>query len=388
MKKTIYLDHFATTPLDPQVFETMKPYFTECFGNAHSLFHSYGWQAAEAVDKARQQVGVLIGAKDNEIFFTSGATESNNLAIKSVAQLFAGQESHIITVATEHKSVLNSVRLLEEQGFRVSVLPVGNNGLINLEQLNATIDGQTKLISIMFANNEIGVIQPIQEIGCIARAAGVIFHCDATQAVGKVPVDVNENKIDLLTFSAHKIYGPKGVGALYVKRQGALANLPPQIDGGGQEQGLRSGTLNVPGIVGLGEACAMACLLMQEESMRLKELRDYLQERITSALDHVVVNANNDSRLPNLLSMSFAGVDGEKLIQSMKRVAVSSGSTCSASSTKTSHVLEAIGVGDEMARSTLRFGLGRFNTREDIDFAAETLISVLNRLRSNTCFIG
>ena len=380
MNKSIYLDHFATAPVDPRVFEAMRPFFTDFFGNAHSRNHRFGWQAEEAIDDARKKIARLIGAHPSEIVFTSGATESNNLAIKSVAELLADKGDHIITVATEHKSVLNSCQRLQQKGLNVTVLPIQPNGLIDLNQLRAALTDKTILISIMYANNEIGVIQPISEIGRIAQERGVTFHCDATQAVGKIPVDVNREHIDLLTLSAHKIYGPKGVGALYVRRQGLLARMPAQIDGGDQEFGLRSGTLNVPGIVGLSEACLIAQSVMKEESERLATLRNCLQAKLTNELKNISINGDIEQRLPNLLSISFAGVDTEALLQRLKNIAVSSGSACASSTHQPSHVLKAIGITDDLARSTLRFGLGRFNTQEEIDYVALKVIVVVRKL--------
>jgi cysteine desulfurase len=377
MKKPIYLDYFTTTPVDPSVFEAMRPFFCEIYGNAHSRNHSFGWQAEEAVEKARKQTATLIGARAKNIVFTSGATESNNLAIKGVVELLGSERKHIVTVATEHKSVLMPLLRLRQQGFDVSVLPVQANGLLDLDRLRSNITRQTFLVSVMCANNEIGVIQPIREIARIAQANGALFHCDATQAVGKIPVDVNLDHIDLLTLSGHKIYGPKGVGALYVRRQGVLAQLPAQIDGGGQEFGLRAGTLNVPGIVGLGAACKLAHSVMHTESARMAMLRDHLQHKLTSALDNVKINSDIEQRLPNLLSVSFAGVDIDSLLHSLKGIAVSSGSACAASSNNPSHVLIALGMSDMLARSTLRFGLGCYTTMEEIDYVSEKIITII-----------
>lgn len=380
MKTPVYLDHFATTPLDPRVFEEMRPYFMECFGNPHSSQHRYGWEAQAAVDKARKQLAALIGASPRDIIFTSGASESNNLAINSVAELLAEPGDHLISAATEHKSVLHPLLKLQRKGLQLSLLPVDANGLIAPDQLRNSITAKTRLISIMFANNEIGVIQPIIEIGKIAREHGIIFHCDATQALGKLSFDVNRLPVDLLSFSAHKLYGPKGVGGLYIRRQGPLRQLPAQIEGGGQEAGLRSGTLNVPGIVGFGAACRIAGAEMSDEAVRLSQLRGHLAARLHAALPAIKFNADMAERLPNLLSVSFIGIDGESLVHSLKELAVSTGSACATVGNQPSHVLKAIGLEDKLAHATLRFGLGRFNTLEEIDFAADRLIDAVNRL--------
>jgi len=381
MKKPIYLDNHATTPVDPRVLEAMLPYFTEKFGNAASRNHSYGWEAEQAVERAREQIAELIGASPKEIVFTSGATESDNLAIKGVAEMYAERGDHIITVTTEHKAVLDACKHLQKQGRRVTYLPVNRDGLIDLDELRRAITERTILISVMWANNEIGVLQPIREIGRIARERGVLFHTDATQAVGKVPVNVEQDNVDLMSLSAHKMYGPKGVGALYVRRKNPRVQLAPQMDGGGHERGMRSGTLNVPGIVGFGEACAICRREMAEEGLRLAALRDRLKDRLLAELDEVYVNGSLEHRLPNNLNMSFAYVEGESLMMAMKDVAVSSGSACTSATLEPSYVLKALGVGDDLAHTSIRFGLGRFNTAEEIDYVAGQVIEAVRRLR-------
>jgi len=359
----------------------MKPYFIEAFGNAASRNHAFGWQAEEAVEKARKQIASVIGANSKEIVFTSGATESNNLAIKGVAEMYAEKGNHIITLATEHKATLDTCKRLEKHGIQVTYLPVETNGLVDLDKLKAAITDKTILISIMYANNEIGVVQPIAEIGKLAKERGVLFHSDATQAVGKVPVDVIKDNIDMLSISGHKMYGPKGVGALYVRRRNPRVQLTAQIDGGGHERGMRSGTLNVPGIVGLGEACAIAQAEMPEESKRLAYLRDKIKDRLLSALDEVYINGTMDSRLPNNLNISFAFVEGESLLMGINDVAVSSGSACTSATLEPSYVLKALGAGDEIAHSSIRFGLGRFNTEEEADYVTAKVIDVVQKLR-------
>ncbi|MEQ1947627.1 MAG: IscS subfamily cysteine desulfurase [Bryobacteraceae bacterium] len=381
MKLPIYMDNHATTPVDPRVFEAMRPYLTEIFGNSASRNHSFGWQAEEAVDKGRKQVADLIGATSKEIVFTSGATESNNLALKGVAQMYAEKGNHIITAATEHKAILDTCKRLEKEGCRVTYLPVQTNGLVDLDQLKAAITDKTILISIMHANNEIGVLQPIREIGKIAREHGVLFHTDGTQAAGKVPVDVNADNIDLLSISAHKMYGPKGVGALYVRRRNPRVQLTAQMDGGGHERGMRSGTLNIPGIVGLGEACAIAQKEMAQEGKRLSFLRDKLRNKLMNALDEVYVNGTEEHRLPNNLNISFAYVEGESLLMGINDVAVSSGSACTSATLEPSYVLKALGAGDDLAHSSIRFGIGRFNTEEEVDYVADKVIDVVRKLR-------
>jgi cysteine desulfurase len=381
MKLPIYMDNHATTPVDPRVFEAMQPYFVEVFGNAASRNHSFGWHAEEAVEKARKQVGSIIGATAKEIVFTSGATESNNLAIKGVAQMYAEKGNHIITAATEHKAILDTCKHLEKEGARVTYLPVQQNGLVDLNQLRDAITDKTILISIMYANNEIGVLQPVAEIGKIAKERGVLFHSDATQAVGKVPVDVIKDNIDLASISAHKMYGPKGVGALYVRRRSPRVQLTAQMDGGGHERGMRSGTLNVTGIVGLGAACEFAQKEMPEESKRLSYLRDKLKDRLLAALDEVYINGTMEHRLPNNLNISFAYVEGESLLMGINDIAVSSGSACTSATLEPSYVLKALGAGDDLAHSSIRFGLGRFNTEQEVDYVTGKVIDVVQKLR-------
>ena len=381
MKLPIYMDNHATTPVDPRVFEAMRPYFVELFGNAASRNHSFGWQAEDAVEKARKQIADLIGATSKEIVFTSGATESNNLAIKGVADMYAEKGNHIITAATEHKATLDTCKRLEKDGIRVTYLAVQQNGLVDLEQLRNAITDKTILVSIMYANNEIGVLQPVAEIGKIAKERGVLFHSDATQAVGKVPVDVLKDNIDLLSISAHKMYGPKGVGALYVRRRNPRVQLTAQMDGGGHERGMRSGTLNVTGIVGLGAACAIAKAEMPEESKRLAYLRDKMKDRLLSALDEVYINGTMEHRLPNNLNISFAYVEGESLLMGINEIAVSSGSACTSATLEPSYVLKALGAGDDLAHSSIRFGLGRFNTEEEVDYVTAKVIDVVQKLR-------
>ncbi len=381
MNLPIYMDNHATSPMDPRVFEAMKPYFVEIFGNSASRNHSFGWQAEEAVEKARKQIADLIGASPKEIVFTSGATESNNLALKGVAEMYAEKGNHIITAATEHKAILDTCKRLEKEGLRVTYLPVQTNGLIDLEQLKAAITDKTILISIMYANNEIGVVQHVSEIGKLAKERGVLFHTDAVQAVGKVPVNVIKDNIDLLSLSGHKIYGPKGVGALYVRRRNPRVQLTAQIDGGGHERGMRSGTLNVPGIVGLGAACEIAMHDMPEESKRMTFLRDKLRRKLESELDEVYVNGTMESHLPNNLNISFAYVEGESLLMGINDIAVSSGSACTSATLEPSYVLKALGAGDDLAHSSIRFGLGRFNTEEEVDYVADKVINVVKKLR-------
>src|SRR5579883_3322281 len=381
MKLPIYMDNHATTPVDPRVLEAMTPYFTGFFGNAASRNHVFGWQAEDAVEKARKQVADLIGANPKEIVFTSGATESDNLAIKGVAEMYAERGNHIITAATEHKAVLDTCKRLEKHGVRVTYLPVQQNGLVDLDQLKAAITDKTILITIMYANNEIGVLQPIAEIGKIAKERGVLFHSDATQAVGKVPVDVIKEGIDIASVSAHKMYGPKGVGALYVRRRNPRVQLTAQIDGGGHERGMRSGTLNVPGIVGLGAACEIAQREMPEESKRLAYLRDKLKDRLLAGLDEVYIHGTTERRLPNNLNISFAYVEGESLLMGINDVAVSSGSACTSATLEPSYVLKALGAGDDLAHSSIRFGLGRFNTEAEVDYVGDRVVETVKRLR-------
>jgi cysteine desulfurase len=381
MKLPIYMDYHATTPMDPRVFATMKPYFLETYGNAASRNHSFGWEAEEAVEKSRKQIASLIGATAKEIVFTSGATESNNLALKGVAEMYAEKGNHIITAATEHKAILDTCKRLEKHGVRVTYLPVQTNGLVDMDQLQAAITDKTILISLMYANNEIGVLQPIAEIGKLAKSKGVLLHTDATQAVGKVPVNVIKDNIDLMSLSGHKMYGPKGVGALYVRRKGPRVQLTSQMDGGGHERGMRSGTLNVPGIVGLGEACALCQAEMAEESKRLGHLRDKLRDKLQAELDETYINGTMEHRLPNNLNISFAYVEGESLLMGINDIAVSSGSACTSATLEPSYVLKALGAGDDLAHSSIRFGLGRFNTEEEVDYVAAKVIDVVKKLR-------
>ena len=381
MKLPIYMDNHATTPVDPRVLQAMTPYFTDVFGNAASRNHSFGWQAEEAVERARKQVADLIGATAKEIVFTSGATESDNLAIKGVAEMYAEKGNHIITAATEHKAILDTCKRLEKHGLRVTYLPVQANGLIDLEMLQEAITDKTILVSIMYANNEIGVVQPVAEIGKIAKSRGVLFHSDATQAIGKVPVNMIRDNIDLASISGHKMYGPKGVGALYVRRKSPRVQITAQMDGGGHERGMRSGTLNVPGIVGLGAACALCQTEMAEEGKRMAYLRDKLKDKLMSELDEVYVNGTLEHRLPNNLNISFAYVEGESLLMGINDVAVSSGSACTSATLEPSYVLKALGAGDDLAHSSIRFGLGRFNTEEEVDYVAAKVIDVVKKLR-------
>lgn len=377
----IYLDYNATTPCDPQVVETMLPYFTTQFGNAASRQHALGWQAEEAVDYARQQVAALIGADPTEIIFTSGATESNNLALKGAVEMYAGKGNHIITCVTEHKAVLDACKHLEKQGVAVTYLPVDEKGLINLAQLEAAIVPATILIAIMYANNETGGIQPVQAIGRIAKQHNVLFFSDATQAVGKIPVDVIKDGIDIMSFSAHKLYGPKGVGALYVRRKNPRVRLTAQIDGGGHERGLRSGTLNVPGIAGFGKAAELCRLHLPAESLRLGQLRDKLESALLQ-LGNVSINGDGEHRLPHVANLAFQYVDGNALMLGFnKHIAVATGSACTSASMEPSFVLKALGLEDELARSSLRFSLGRFTTEEEIDYTIQKVSETVQTLR-------
>src|SRR6266704_71641 len=381
MKTPIYFDNHATTPVDPRVVEAMMPFFTEKFGNAASRNHSFGWEAEKAVDDGRKKIADLVGATSKEIIFTSGATESDNLAIKGVAEMYAEKGNHIIAPATEHKAILDTCKKLEKHGFRVSYLPLKADGLVDLDQLRDSITDKTILVTVMYANNEIGVIQPISEIGKICHERGVLFHTDGVQAFGKVPVNVIKDNIDLMSITAHKIYGPKGVGALYVRRRNPRVQLTAQMDGGGHERGMRSGTLNVPGIVGLGEACALCKAEMAEESKRMAYLRDKLKDRLLASLDEVFINGTMDSRLPNNLNISFAYVEGESLLMGINDIAVSSGSACTSATLEPSYVLKALGAGDDLAHSSIRFGLGRWTTKEEVDYVVDKLTSVVGRLR-------
>ena len=381
MKLPIYLDYHATTPVDPRVLEAMMPFFTEHFGNAASRNHAFGWEAEQAVERARQQVADLIGANVKEIIFTSGATESNNLAIKGVAEMYREKGNHIITCVTEHKAVIDTCKKLEKQGARVTYLPVQKDGRISLDDLRAAITDKTILITIMTANNEIGVLQPVADIGAIAKEKGILFHTDAVQAVGKVPFDVNAAKADLVSLTAHKMYGPKGIGALYVRRRNPRVLLAEQIHGGGHERGMRSGTLNVPGIVGLGKAAAIAKAEMAIEGERLRALRDRLNTKLHENLDEIYINGSMEHRLPHSLNISFAYVEGESLLMGINDVAVSSGSACTSATLEPSYVLKALGAGDDLAHSSIRFGLGRFNTEAEVDYVADKVIDVVKKLR-------
>jgi cysteine desulfurase len=378
LKLPIYLDNHATTPVDPRVLEEMLPFLREKFGNAASRSHCFGWAAERAVDMAREQVAKLIGATAEEIVFTSGATESDNLAIKGVGESYRSKGNHIITAATEHKAVLDTCKRLEKHGFRVTYLPVQQDGIIDLNELRQAFGDGTILVTIMAANNETGVLQPIEEIGKLCRQHGVIFHTDAAQAAGKIPTHVVQQNIDLLSISAHKLYGPKGIGALYVRKG---IEVPPVIDGGGQERGMRSGTLNVPGIVGLGKACDICREEMAEESQRTATLRDRLREKLTAALKDVHVNGSLEHRLPGNLNMSFTEVDGDDLMTAIDDVAVSSGAACTSAHVEPSYVLKALGISDEAAQSSIRFGIGRFNKKEEIDYVAGRVIDAVQQLR-------
>jgi cysteine desulfurase len=383
LKLPIYMDNHATTRIDPRVLEAMMPWLTEHYGNAASRSHGFGWAAEQAVETARAQVAKLIGATAREIVFTSGATESNNLAITGTAEALGGQ-GHVITQATEHKAVLDPCAWLEKNGCRVTVLPVDADGGVRIEDVRRVLEEGGKkalLVTIMAANNEIGTLQPIDEIGALCHERGVLFHTDAAQAVGKIPIDVNRSRIDLLSISGHKIYGPKGIGALYVRRTNPRVTLTEQMHGGGHERGMRSGTLNVPGIVGLGAACAIAGAEMEAESARLAALRDRLQAKLGGGLERVRVNGAQARRLPGNLNMTFEGVDSETLMMGMKDVALSSGSACTSAKIEPSHVLRALGLDVEAAHSSIRFGLGRFNTEEEVDYVAERLIDVVKKLR-------
>jgi cysteine desulfurase len=381
LKIPVYMDNHATTPVDPRVLDAMMPYFTEKFGNAASRNHSFGWAGEEGVENARAQVAKLINASPKEIIFTSGATESNNLAIKGVAEMYREKGNHIITQVTEHKAVLDTCKRLEKYGYEVTYLPVEKDGRINLDDLRRAITPKTILISIMYANNEIGVIQPIEEIGKIAKEKGVFFHVDGVQAAGKIPIDVQRDGIDLLSISAHKLYGPKGVGALYVRRKNPRVQLSAIIDGGGHERGMRSGTLNVTGIVGLGKACEICQQEMAAETKKLSGLRDRLKNAIMSQLDECFINGSMEHRLPHNINISFAFVEGESLLMGINDIAVSSGSACTSATLEPSYVLKALGVGEDLAHTSIRFGLGRFNTEEEVDYVVSRVAETVNRLR-------
>jgi cysteine desulfurase len=376
----IYLDNNATTPMDPRVLEAMLPYFNEKFGNAASRNHPFGWAAEEGVDYAREQIAKLINCSEKEIIFTSGATESNNLAIKGVFEMYAEKGNHIITATTEHKAVLDTCAHLEKLGASITYLEVKADGLIDLEELTNAITDKTILVSIMYGNNEIGVIQPMKEIAAITRSKGVLLHTDATQTVGKIPVDVEADGIDLLSFTAHKMYGPKGVGALYVRRKNPRVKVTAQMDGGGHERGMRSGTLNVPGIVGFGKACEIAMQDMEKDTIRLSAMRNRLEKSLVE-LEESYINGNTDHRLPHVTNISFKYVEGEGLMMAMKDLAVSSGSACTSASLEPSYVLKSLGLNDDLAHSSIRFGLGRFTTDEEIDYAIECTKKAVTKLR-------
>ena len=381
LKLPIYLDHNATTPMDPRVLEAMIPYFVENFGNAASRNHSFGWQAEEAVDYAREQIAQLVGADPKEIIFTSGATEGDNLAIKGVYEMYASKGNHIITCTTEHKAVLDTCKHLEKLGAEVTYLEVQPDGLIDLKQLEAAMRPTTILVAIMYANNEIGVIQPVKEISAIAKKHGALFFTDAVQAVGKIPVDVNKDGIDLMAFTAHKMYGPKGVGALYVRRKNPRVKVTAQLDGGGHERGMRSGTLNVPGIVGFGKAAELARVEMAADTERISKLRDKLENALKQ-IEESYVNGNPAHRLPHVSNISFKYVEGEGLMMGFnKDIALSSGSACTSASLEPSYVLKALGLGDDLAHSSLRFGLGRYTTEEQIDFTIKAVTDTVLKLR-------
>jgi cysteine desulfurase len=382
VKLPIYMDNHATTPLDKRVLEAMLPYFSEKFGNAASRNHSFGWEAEEAVDRARNQIAAIINAKAKEIIFTSGATESDNLAIKGVVEFYKDKGNHVITCVTEHKAVLDSCRALERAGkATITYLPVDHYGMVDPDAVRQAITDKTVLITLMYANNEIGTIHPIVEIGKIAKEKGIVFHCDAVQAVGKIPVDVERDGIDLLSLSGHKIYGPKGVGGLYVRSKGPRVRITAQIDGGGHERGMRSGTLNVTGIVGLGKACEIARAEMPDEAHRLTQLRNKLQAGIFERLDEVYLNGHPTERLPGNLNLSFAYVEGESLLMGIGDIAVSSGSACTSATLEPSYVIRALGTDEELAHSSIRFGLGRFNDEEQVDFVTERVTKEVKRLR-------
>ncbi len=380
LKLPIYLDNNATTPMDPRVLEAMLPYFTEHFGNAASRNHSFGWQAEEAVDYAREQVAKLIHADAKEIIFTSGATESNNLAIKGVFEMYAEKGNHFITVTTEHKAILDTCKHIEKLGAEVTYLEPATDGLITVEQVASAIKPNTVLVTVMYANNEIGVIQPIKAITELCKSKGILFHTDATQAVGKIPVDVMADGIDLMSFTAHKMYGPKGVGALYVRRKNPRVKVTAQMDGGGHERGMRSGTINVTGIVGFGKACELCQQDMAQDTERIIKMRNRLEASL-SELEESYINGNIEHRLPHLSNMSFKYVEGEGLIMGVKNIAVSSGSACTSASLEPSYVLKALGLDDELAHSSLRFGLSRFTTDEEIDYAINHVKEAVIKLR-------
>lgn len=381
MKLPIYLDNHSTTPCDPRVLEIMLPYFTEKFGNAASRNHSFGWEVEEAVEAARKQIAHLIHADAKEIIFTSGATESDNLALQGVLEMYREKGDHVITSATEHRAVIDTAKYLEKKGFKVTFLPVDKTGMVSPDDVRNAITDKTILISVMLANNEIGTINPVAAIGKVAKEKGVLFHCDASQGVGKIPVNVQEMGIDLMSFTAHKIYGPKGIGALYVRRKAPRVRLEPMMYGGGHERGMRSGTLAVPLIVGFGKACELCEQEMPTESVRIAKMRDRLQEGIMKGMDEVYLNGHPTERLPNNLNISFAYVEGEALLMGVKEIALSSGSACTSATLEPSYVLRALGVGSDLAHSSIRFGLGRFNTNEEVDYTIDRMIKAVTHLR-------
>lgn len=382
MKLPIYMDYQATTPVDPRVLEAMLPYFQEEFGNAASRSHAFGWSAEKAVDRARQQIATLIGASEKEIVFTSGSTEAINLALKGAVEMYADKGKHLITSLAEHKAVLDTCKHLEKHGCEVTYLQPDTTGKVSAAQVAEAIRDDTVLVTLMWANNEVGTLNPVREIGAVCRERGVLFFTDATQAVGKVPVDVEADNVDMLCLSAHKIYGPKGVGAFYVRRRRPRVRLVAQMDGGGHERGLRSGTLNVPGIVGLGAACELSSNELESEAQRLGALRDAFEAKVRGRLDHVAINGDVEHRLPNCSNLSFAYVEGESMLMGISNVAVSSGSACTSASLEPSHVLRSMQVGDELAHSSIRFGFGRFTTEEEADYAAKIVIDEVERLRA------
>ena len=381
MKTPIYMDYQATTPVDPRVLETMLPYFSEVFGNAASRSHGFGWVAEEAVERAREQIGSLIGASAKEIVFTSGSTEAINLGVKGVADMYSSKGKHIITSMAEHKAVLDTCKHLEKQGCEVTYLEPDETGTTSVEAVRGALRDDTILVTVMWANNEVGTINPVREIGALCHERGVLFFTDATQAVGKIPVDVQADNVDLLCLSAHKIYGPKGVGCLYVRRRRPRVRLVAQMDGGGHERGMRSGTLNVAGIVGLGRACEVCREDLERDGRHTRGLRERFERRVLDAIDHVVINGSVENRLPGCSNMSFPYVEGESLIMGIKDLAVSSGSACTSASLEPSHVLQSMNVGDELAHSSIRFGFGRFTTEEEVDFAADQVVAAVRRLR-------
>lgn len=381
MKLPIYMDYQATTPVDPRVLDAMLPFFQEAYGNAASRNHAFGWKAEEAVEQARTQIGELIGASGKEIVFTSGSTEGINLAMKGVAEMYGHKGKHIITSEAEHKAVLDVAKHLEKQGFEVTYLKPDKDGRTTAEDVRAALREDTILVSIMWANNEVGTVNDIRNIGALCKEKGVLFFTDGTQAVGKLPVDVEADNVDLLCLSGHKLYGPKGVGALYVRRRNPRVRLVAQMDGGGHERGMRSGTLNVPGIVGLGTACDLGRKELEAESKRSIQLRDRLEQALTARLDHVELNGCREHRLPGCLNLSFAYVEGESMLMGISDIAVSSGSACTSASLEPSHVLRSMDVGDELAHSSIRFGIGRFTTEEEVDYAAAKVIEIVEKLR-------